>query len=78
MTAPTPAAAILALAGVTREDLGRRVRARWTAWARAQPHPKPSWLAPWEELSPADQEADMAIGEDLFTAGWLAGHGRTR
>ena len=69
--------AILVLAGVTREELGRRVRARWIEWARIQPHPKRSWLVPYDQLSVHDQEADNQIGEDLFCAGWLAGHGAT-
>jgi hypothetical protein len=29
-------------------------------------------VAPWEDLSPADQEVDMAMAEDLFAAGWTA------
>jgi hypothetical protein len=65
-------AQVLTRAGVTREDLGRQVRARWIAWARGQPHPKRSWRVPYDQLSIADQEADMQIGEDLFAAGWLA------
>jgi hypothetical protein len=73
---PDPAG-ILALAGVTREQLGEQVRDRWITWARIQPDPKPSHLVPYDQLSPADQEADMSIGEDLFCAGWLAGPGRT-
>jgi len=31
----------------------------------------------WSELPERDREADMAIGEALFCAGWLAGHGAT-
>jgi hypothetical protein len=61
---------ILILAGVTREDLGRQVRQRWTEWAMTQPHPKRSWLKPYGELSLADQEADNLIGVSLFCAGW--------
>lgn len=68
-------AEILARAGTTREELGRSVRENWIAWARMQPHPKPSWLVPFGDLSAADQEADMAIGEDLFAAGWRAAGG---
>jgi hypothetical protein len=70
-------AQILVLAGVTREQLGGQVRAAWIAWAQEQPQPKASWLVPFAELSPADREADMQIGEQLFAAGWLAGHGMT-
>jgi hypothetical protein len=63
---------VLELAGVTRAQLGRLVRERRIAWARRQPQPKPAWLVPFADLSPADQEADMAIGEALFQAGWDA------
>jgi hypothetical protein len=79
MTAPHTAAAILALAGVTREDLGRAVRRRWVLWAHGQPDAAehPSWTLPWEALAERDREADRQIGEDLFCAGWLARHGRT-
>jgi hypothetical protein len=48
------------------------VRQQRTGWARRQPHPKASWLVPFDQLSPADQEADMAIGEELFCRGWEA------
>ena len=65
-------AGILAAARVTRELLGRQVRVTWMLWAQQQPHPKPSWLEPYDALSPADQEADNQIGEDLFCAGWRA------
>ena len=68
---------IMTLAGVTREQLGRQLRLRWITWARTQPHPKRSWLAPWEEMTIGEQEADMAMAEELFCAGWLAGHGAT-
>ena len=63
---------VLAAAGISREALGRQVRETWITWARAQPDPKPSWLASWEQLGAADQEADCLIGEELFAAGWLA------
>jgi hypothetical protein len=63
---------ILAMAGVTREQLGREVRRVWTGWAECQPDPKPSWLVPFDELTAADQEADMRIGQVLFLAGWRA------
>lgn len=65
-------AEVLAAAGISRESLGRQVRETWINWALSQPDPKPSWLSAWEQLSPADQEADMVIGEELFSAGWLA------
>ena len=63
-------AEILERAGTTRERLGREVREQWVRWARTQPSPKPSWLVPFHELSLADQEADMRIGEALFCGGW--------
>ena len=47
----------------SRYQLGRFVREAWVRWAQAQPHPKPAWLVPYDELSEADQEADRQIGE---------------
>lgn len=70
----TTTAAILRAAGITREQLGDQVRRQWIEWAQAQPHPKPSWLVPFARLSPADREADMAIGENMFRVGWEARH----
>jgi hypothetical protein len=58
---------------VSRDWLGRRVRETWIRWARTQPDPKPSWLAPWEDLGATDREADRLIGEDLFGLGWEEG-----
>lgn len=52
-----------------RESLGRLVRNVWLKWAREQPHPKPSWLVPWESLDEGQREVDMRIGEALFEAG---------
>ncbi len=52
-----------------REALGRLVRDEWIAWAREQDNPKPSWLAPWEELSEPDREVDRRIGERLYGLG---------
>lgn len=46
-----------------REWLGIVVREAWTAWAREQPAPKPSWLTPWEQLTEPEREADRRIGE---------------
>lgn len=66
---------ILAAARVSRELLGRQVRVKWIQWAQQQPHAKPSWLEPYDALSPADQEADNQIGESLFCAGWRAARG---
>lgn len=52
-----------------REALGRWVRDVWITWAREQPEPKPSWLAPWEALTEPEREVDRRIGEELATAG---------
>jgi hypothetical protein len=65
-------------AGVTREDLGREVRRVWIGWAREQPDPKPSWLVPFDRLGPADQEADMRIGQVLWGMGFSAAERRVR
>lgn len=46
-----------------REMLGRIVREAWVSWARTQPYPKPSWLAPYDDLDGPDKEADRQIGE---------------
>jgi hypothetical protein len=46
-----------------RDVLGRMVREAWVRWAKTQPNPKPSWLAPYDELAEADKEADRCIGE---------------
>lgn len=46
-----------------RETLGRFVREAWVRWAETQPDPKASWLVPYDDLSEADKEADMQIGE---------------
>lgn len=48
-----------------RDTLGRFVREAWVRWAETQPSPKPSWLAPYDELSEPDKEADRQIGEAL-------------
>lgn len=45
-----------------REELGRAVRLAWVAYCRATGDEKPSHIAPWEELSEWDQEADRRIG----------------
>lgn len=52
----------------SREEYGRMVRQAWVKWAQTQPNPKPSWLAPYDDLSEADKEADRQIGE--FVARW--------
>lgn len=46
-----------------REAGGRLVREVWIEWAREQPNPKASWLAPWEGLSEPDREVDRRIAE---------------
>lgn len=48
---------------------GMFVRQVWVDWAREQPDPKPSWLLPWADLDPGQQEVDMRIGAALFDAG---------
>ena len=64
---------ILTRAGVTREELGRKVREQWIAWARSGTVvPKPHWLLPYDSLAPPEQEADNLIGEELFCRGWEA------
>jgi hypothetical protein len=50
---------------IDRETLGHLVRDAWVRWAQTQPNPKPSWLAPYEELSEPDKEADRQIGEAI-------------
>ena len=57
-----------ALRRMSREHLGRLVREEWVTWAREQPNPKASWLAPWEELAEPDREVDRRIGERVAQA----------
>jgi hypothetical protein len=57
---------------VDRDTLGRFVREAWVRWALAQPHPKPSWLVPYDDLSEADKEADRQIGEAIVR--WTLAH----
>lgn len=57
---------------IDRETLGRMVREAWVRWAKTQPAPKPSWLAPYEELAEPDKEADRQIGEAI--ARWTLIH----
>jgi hypothetical protein len=52
----------LLLAYLDRDRLGAAVRAAWVGWPSRQPHPKPSWLAPWGSLAEPDREADRLIG----------------
>lgn len=48
-----------------RDYLGRAVREAWVRWALTQPNPKQSWLAPYDDLSEPDKEADRQIGEHI-------------
>lgn len=52
------------------DELGRRVREVWVAWAKTQPDPKPHWLTPWDELAEPDKEVDRLIGAALYDAGY--------
>lgn len=45
-----------------REELGKAVRLAWVRYCQDTGDTKPSHLAPWEELSEWDQEADRRIG----------------
>jgi hypothetical protein len=63
-------------AGMTEADrdfLGRLVRQAWVQWAETQPNPKASWLAPYDDLSEPDREADRQIGEAI--ARWTLQYG---
>jgi hypothetical protein len=51
------------------ELLGMAVRAVRVAWALQQPHPEPSWLFGWDQLSEADRDADRRIGLALYVIG---------
>ena len=57
----------------SRRQRGKRVREIWVAWARESPDPKPSWIAPWEDLPVMEQEVDMRIGDGLWGDGFAAG-----
>lgn len=48
-----------------REILGRFVREAWVRWAHQQPHPKDSWLVPYDLMSEPNKEADRQIGEAI-------------
>jgi hypothetical protein len=52
----------------SRDDWGRMVREIWIRWARHQPHCKPTWLTPYEDLSEADKEVDRRIGVGIAHA----------
>lgn len=53
---------------ISRKYLGRMVREAWVMWALTQPNPKASWLAPYDDLSEPDKEADRQIGETVWQA----------
>lgn len=50
---------------VMREELGKQVRHVWVEYGKMTKgdEAKPSHVAPWEELSEWDKEADRVIGE---------------
>ncbi len=50
------------LGDLIREELGKAVRSAWVAYCQETGDTKPSHLAPWEELSEWDKEADRRIG----------------
>jgi hypothetical protein len=50
---------------LTRDDLGRLVRAVWLRWASSQPEATPEWLTSFEDLPEADQELGCLIGEGV-------------
>lgn len=51
-----------------REQLGRLVRAEWVNYCIETGDTKPSHIAPWEDLSDWDKEADRRIGEVVARA----------
>lgn len=63
-----------------RELLGRKVRLIWLEWAARQPDAgeHPSWLLPWEKLTPREREVDMLIAEHLYETGFNAAVRRAR
>ena len=46
-----------------RDALGRIVRESWVSYCVETGDTKPSHVAPWEDLSDWDKEADRRIGE---------------
>lgn len=50
-----------------REELGKAVRLAWVRYCQETGDTKPSHLAPWEELSEWDREADRRIGVAIAT-----------
>ncbi len=53
---------------LSREELGKIVRAEWIRWAEQQPDAKPGWLLPWDDMTERDREADRRIGEAVADA----------
>ncbi len=51
---------------ITRDELGRIVRETWIAYCLETGDTKPSHLAPYDELSEWDKEADRRIGETIW------------
>jgi len=49
-----------------REELGKVVRKAWIEHCKKVGDTKPSHLAPWEELSEDDKEADRCIAEAII------------
>ena len=49
-----------------REMLGEMVRKEWVRYCIETGDTKPSHIAPWEELSEWDKEADRRIGEAVW------------
>ncbi len=47
-----------------RESLGEMVREAWVqACTRVYENPPPSWIKPWDQMSPQAQEVDRQMGE---------------
>lgn len=53
---------------MTAEGYGPLVRKVFSAWARVQPNPKPSWLTPWNGLTDPEREVDILIGDAVAAA----------
>lgn len=51
-----------------REHYGQLVRKVWVMYCRETGDAAPTHLAPWEELSEWDKEADRRIGAAVMTA----------
>ena len=53
---------------VKKSQIGRWIREGWVKWAYTLPNPKPDFVKPYEELSPAMKEADDTMGIYLLEA----------